>query len=57
MLRKKVDLMAIYPFVLPIYRRTDINLGHFVLLKSLEDVSESERVWGGICIHIGVCFS
>ena len=40
----------IYPFVLPLYRRTDSKLGHFILLKRLEDASESERAWSGICI-------
>jgi len=39
----------IYPFVLPLYRRTDSKLGHFILLKRLEDASESERAWSGIC--------
>lgn len=42
----------IYPFVLPLYRRTDSKLGHFILLKRLEDASESERAWSGICTHI-----
>ncbi|MBQ8049784.1 MAG: hypothetical protein IJ271_09045, partial [Bacteroidales bacterium] len=46
---KKSVLLMIYPFVLPLYRRTDSKLGHFILLKRLEDASESERAWSGIC--------